>query len=271
MVNLRNKVFAAYFNFALQSKGGWFQFLFNAQNIILKKPGRIKIKSNPRSITLTELGITRAITSERVAVTTYWKGLQNRARGIANSYFLDLVTIQPGDTIVDCGANVGDLELYFRMNNLPVNYLAFEPSPPEFECLKKNIQGGLAHNMGLWDQAGQIPFYISTENSDSSFIEPPSYTDIKLIKTARLDTLINEEIAFLKVEAEGGEPEVIRGCEGILSKIKWISVDVGFERGKAKESTFIEVNNYLLSRNFILDHFISPSGRYVALFKNKDK
>ncbi len=182
---------------------------------------------------------------------------------------MDRVKIRPGDTIVDCGANIGDLELYFRVNELPIKYIAFEPSPQEFECLSNNLFQGVAYNMGLWDEAGQIPFFISTENSDGSFIEPPTYTDIKTIKTSRLDSLIDEEIAFLKVEAEGGEPEVIRGCEKILGKIKWISVDVGFERGKTKESTFVEVNNYLLTRNFVLEQFISPSGRWVALFRNK--
>jgi FkbM family methyltransferase len=181
---------------------------------------------------------------------------------------LDSIDIKPGDTVVDCGANVGDLELYFRFNNLNVNYIGFEPSPREFDCLRNNISQGTAFNMGLWDSDGSIPFYVSIENSDGSFIEPPVYTEVRKIKIARLDSLITQRIRFLKVEAEGGEPEVIRGCERILSNIEWISVDVGFERGVGKESTLVDVTNYLLGKNFSLENFIAPSGRWTALFRN---
>jgi len=219
-------------------------------------------------MTLKENEITRYLASERVTATTYWKGLTNRGIGIANSYFLDLIEVKPGDTIVDCGANIGDLELYFRIQGIPVNYIGFEPSPKEFECLSKNISQGRAYNLGLWDSKGSIPFYISIENSDGSFIRPPVYTEIRQIQIARLDSLVTQRIRFLKVEAEGGEPEVIRGCEGILSNIEWISVDVGFERGLKKEHTLVDVSNYLIARNFTLTKFIAPSGRWTALFRN---
>ena len=68
-------------------------------------------------------------------------------------------------------------------------------------------------------------------------------------------------------EAEGAEPEVIRGAGKKLELIEFISADLGFERGARNESTFKEVTNYLLENNFVLIEF--SDARRCALFRNK--
>jgi hypothetical protein len=69
---------------------------------------------------------------------------------------------------------------------------------------------------------------------------------------------------LLKLEAEGAEIEVIEGAERILSKTRYITADLGFER-KGK-STLPDVTNYLLQKGFEIVEFSSP--RIVVLFKN---
>lgn len=44
---------------------------------------------------------------------SYQNGLTARAQELGDSYFLPLINFAPGDTVVDCGANVGDLKLWF--------------------------------------------------------------------------------------------------------------------------------------------------------------
>ena len=48
---------------------------------------------------------------------------------------------------------------------------------------------------------------------------------------------------LLKVEAEGAEPEVLQGLKKNLSRVEFITVDCGFERGLNQKST-ISVTSY---------------------------
>ena len=77
----------------------------------------------------------------------------------------------------------------------------------------------------------------------------------------------NQHIKLLKIDAEGAEPEVLRGCEGIKQNIDYISVDCGAERGQGQETTFVEVVKIMNKYNFeIID---INQRRLITLFKNK--
>ena len=72
---------------------------------------------------------------------------------------------------------------------------------------------------------------------------------------------------LLKLEAEGAEPEVIRGSLNLLDNIEYIAADLGPERGFNKECTLKEVVNLLLENNFEIVEFKYP--RVCLLFRNK--
>ncbi len=195
----------------------------------------------------------------------YESGVAERGQSLGKAYFLNEIDFKNGDLIVDCGANVGDLRLYFQENDLEIKYLGIEPSPREFACLQKNSPESTCLNIGLWSENSELKFFVSSANADSSFIEPCRYTDVITIPTKRLDTVLDEPIKLLKIEAEGAEPEALLGCEGLLNKIDYISADLGFERGVLQESTLAPVTNYLLSNGFELVKVGYP--RIVALYK----
>ena len=79
--------------------------------------------------------------------------------------------------------------------------------------------------------------------------------------------MVDCPIKLLKIEAEGAEPQVIRGCSGILDRTEFISADLGFERGVLRDSTFIPVTNFLLSHGFEL--MAMNFDRLTALYKRK--
>ena len=56
--------------------------------------------------------------------------------------------------------------------------------------------------------------------------------------------------------------------EDNLNNIAYISVDCGAEKGMSQETTFVEVNNYLTSRNFEI--VAINEKRLVCLYKNKN-
>ena len=188
----------------------------------------------------------------RSRIDFYGKGLAHRGFQIGGSYLLDSVVFKDNDVVIDCGANMGDLQLYFVSLGLNIRYVGIEPNPIDFSCLKANlIVNAVAFNIGLWDSSSKLPFYIDKYSSSSSIIEPKNYSEIIEIETKRLDSLeLPNEIKLLKVEGEGAEPEILKGCFGILDRIEYISVDAGPERGIAESETIEEVSNYLLSNNF---------------------
>ena len=204
---------------------------------------------------------------EKLALWSYQRGIINRAEQMGEIYHLQNIEFGDGDVVIDCGANIGDLALYFKNHKLAVEYIGIEPAPLEYECLVHNVAPMQCHNLGLWFENGSIDFYLAGQKGDSSFIEPRHFDSVVKVETVRLDQLIDREIKLLKIEAEGGEPEVLMGAEKLLPKVEFISADLGFERGPTAESTLVPVMNFLMERNFEL--VAISHKRVVALFRNK--
>lgn len=197
----------------------------------------------------------------------YAEGIEARAEKLGADYLLPMLTFADGDVVIDCGANVGDLKLYFRHLGVDVEYVGIEPGPGEFETLQRNVAPSQVHNVGLWNEDGELTFYISSKGADSSLIEPPSYDRVEKVPIRRLDGLVDfPRIKLLKIEAEGAEPEALEGSRGLLDRIEYISADVGAERGKEQESTIAPVTNFLLANGFELVA-LNPR-RLAALYRN---
>ncbi len=247
--------------------GYFFCLLFNLRAFFKLLKIRFKYeKQNNRFIAL-EDDFYMYFFHKKQAIYAYYNGLRKRSINLNIDYFLDQIDFKDGDIVIDCGANVGDLSLYFHYNNIKIKYFGYEPSPLEYLCLKENLQNHSTYNIALWDKKSDLDFYVSSQNADSSLIEPYSYENIIKVETQRLDNLFkNIDIKLLKLEAEGAEPEIVFGAKGILNKIKYISADLGFERGKKQESTFAEVNNFLMSNNFLLVKVSQK--RLTAIYKN---
>ncbi|WFE89925.1 FkbM family methyltransferase [Roseibium porphyridii] len=204
---------------------------------------------------------------EKQGLLAYSDGLVARAENLGSAYFLENVNFQDGDIVFDCGANLGDLFLWFDHKNLEIEYIGFEPSPVEFKCAEQNVAPHLVYNLGLWNRDDELQFYVSSQGADSSLIEPSQFDEVITVQTKRLDALIENEIKFLKLEAEGAEPEILEGIGDKLDQIEYISADLGFERGKKSESTLVPVMNYLLRNGFELESI--RHDRICALFRNR--
>lgn len=209
-------------------------------------------------------------TTHRNRCHLYSKGLLPRGTSIGKTYLLYNVAFRDGDVVIDCGANMGDLQLYFLSLGIDINYVGIEPNPIDFECLFENKKGSASVlNFALWNEKGNLKFWVDSKTASSSLIEPPSFTEIINVDAIRLDQLtLPSRIKLLKIEGEGAEPEILFGCSGILERIEFISADVGPERGVDQTSTKKDVVDYLVKNNFE----IIEENRYhrkTILFKNK--
>tara|TARA_S200000501_G_scaffold138406_1_gene130786 strand:- start:5046 stop:5960 length:915 start_codon:yes stop_codon:yes gene_type:complete len=209
----------------------------------------------------------------------YKYGLKSRAYELAISYKLDQIVFEDNDIVIDCGANYGDLWLYFKFKNKSINYLAIEPGKDELKTLKRNIKdlnqfngNSKIYNFALGNENKETKFFYSPENADSSIIKPIKFLSTYKVKVKTLDTFFKEEslrnqkIKLLKLEAEGFEPEILYGGEKAIKNIEYIAADLGPERGVQKLVTLPDVTNFLLRKNFKIKSINEK--RLTVLFEN---
>ena len=247
--------------------GDVFCHLFNLKAIMLGCDARFECDAKPGRYAVCAGEYRRLFYHKKQACKSYTHGVRGRAAEIGRDYLLNDIDFENGDKVVDCGANIGDLRLYFSEKQLEIEYVGIEPSPLEFECLQENVFPDTVFNLGLWDSDGQLDFYLSSEGADSSLIKPAQFDTVIKVPTRRLADIVQGPVKLLKIEAEGAEPEVLKGAEPLLPQVAWIAADVGYERGVDQESTLPAVVNYLLGQNFELVDVTHD--RVVALFKNR--
>jgi len=139
--------------------------------------------------------------------------------------------VQPGDTVLDVGANIG----YYTLNlarwvGPSGTVYAFEPDPTNFAILQKNVsvnslKNVRIHNCALTDYDGDAILYRSKDNT-GDYSLTPRFDDAARpvpVMTRRLDTLARElerTPSFLKIDVQGFEPSVLLGGSHSLDRWK---------------------------------------------------
>tara|TARA_X000000368_G_C23055308_1_gene723565 strand:+ start:170 stop:1033 length:864 start_codon:yes stop_codon:yes gene_type:complete len=201
-------------------------------------------------------------------VTRLLEGIEKQTKDIFELYMLDKIEFNSGDTVVDCGANVGELYQGLKNNINNLNYIGFEPDPIVFRCLEKNV---ISNNIKLYQRALSNKstiekLYISTEGADTSLVYLENKESIE-IETIPLDELNLSNVKLIKIDAEGFELEVLQGAKNTLKSTKYVSVDFGPEKGTEGINTIPEVSNFLYENNFRM--FFANTDRHIGLFKNQ--
>lgn len=201
-------------------------------------------------------------------VTRLLRGIEEQTDDIFNLYLLDKVEFESGDTVIDCGANVGELYPGLKKSIENLKYIGFEPDPVVYKCLEKNVN---SKNAKLYQQALSNKFsveklYISTEGADTSLVYLENKESVE-VETVPLDQLELSNIKLIKMDAEGFELEVLQGSKNTLKSTKYVSVDFGPEKGADGINTIPEVSNFLYENNFKM--IFANTDRHIGLFKNQ--
>ena len=121
------------------------------------------------------------------------------------------------------------------------------------------------------DRTGIIKLYNKNKSGDASIFPIESYESISHVSLLTLDKYVKRNgistIKLLKLEAEGAEPEILRGAIESLKITQYITADLGYERGVLHEETFSNCTNLLIRNNFLLIGI--NFSRAVGLFKNE--
>jgi len=224
--------------------------------------------------TYTQDSVTSRIAiARRERVFRYRRGVDDRIRRLAKKYFVDRMTLNNGDVVVDCGANVGEIGLFAKAQ-ADVRLIAIEPSTREAGACDANLFGGSqdTHRIALWHSEGTQTFYDSNATGDSSLIAPAqAHTSASTVRTTTLTKLSSElgveRIKLLKIEGEGAEPEILAGANDIMPNVDYCTVDCGPERGANQDHVIPQVCNNLIGAGFeLLDVNLE---RQIFWFRNR--
>ena len=124
--------------------------------------------------------------------------------------------LRPGDLFVDVGANVGSYTIWAA--ELGAEVIALEPANDTFALLEENVALNDYPIKTIRAAAGATPGTARfTSGRDCvNRLDPDGIAEIAVIT---IDSIIgNRTVAGMKVDVEGFEIDVLRGCEQALSE-----------------------------------------------------
>ncbi|GGC31822.1 hypothetical protein GCM10011504_07570 [Siccirubricoccus deserti] len=129
--------------------------------------------------------------------------------------------LPPGGLFVDVGANIGNHSL-FAAGVCGARVLAFEPAPELADhCAATLAANGLAASLDLRRQgAGAAPGFATLRsgpagNAGMTALVPAAAGAVEVV---RLDDVLREAPAAVKIDVEGMEYAVLEGARGLLQR-----------------------------------------------------
>tara|TARA_B110000495_G_C23035728_1_gene618451 strand:+ start:2638 stop:3285 length:648 start_codon:yes stop_codon:yes gene_type:complete len=170
-------------------------------------------------------------------------------------------------TIADVGANTGKYSehLVRTLNDRIKKGYIFEPIKSCYDSIKRWSNFSY-FNIGVGIGRGEVKFYEAVgKESHSSIVNRewlymrPEYNIREIIiKIDCLDNIINERLNVLKIDTEGYELEVLKGCKKLL---KEGNIDyIQFEYGGCFKDNNITLNDVI--------HFLGQYGYGVYELRN---
>jgi FkbM family methyltransferase len=160
--------------------------------------------------------------------------------------FLDGI-IPNGAVTVDVGANFGR---YTReLSRLSRRVHAFEPSPKLAELLRRTTASNVSvHEIALSDRIGDADLFIPQDREEPIYglasLEPRQTSSEQEIvstkvSTARLDAVVQEKVAFVKIDVEGHELNVLNGAVELLEHSQPVFLVEAEERHRAQATRLL--------------------------------
>lgn len=168
------------------------------------------------------------------------------------------ISVDPGDVVVDIGANYGFFSIYAWKKGASKIY-SLEPFPSTVECLAENtkdLENVFILPVAISDKVGEEEF-AQTEVFGSNFLLKNSHLldqdldrrSIVKVPTTTLEVIVNdfklEKIDFLKVDCEGGEIDLFSTLpEYLFKKLNKIVIEYHSETGRHILEEVLKTNNF---------------------------
>jgi FkbM family methyltransferase len=189
--------------------------------------------------------------------------------------------LNPGETVVDVGANIGYFSLLAaKLVGNAGKVIAVEAHPRNFEVLSAAVQrNGLKQvvpvNIGLSDENGSAQIIMADQdefaNRTASMVPQPGLSG-PTVPVRRLDDCISswniDVIDLLKIDVDGFETKIIRGATKLLSSGRVRNVIMEFDDhwlsasgSSAEELTgLLQAAGFSIARHPIAAFLLGPLG-----------
>lgn len=177
-----------------------------------------------------------AIVSRRIIESGHWEAWTTLAV---------LSLLRPGDRVVEVGANLGYYTVLMadRVGH-GGSILALEANPRLATMIENSLAlNGLQDrarvlNHAALDQPGQINFVTSDSNAGAGHVEilavaPFADAVTITVDAVRLDDVAPDRVDFIRLDAEGCEPQILRGAEDLLVRnphivvcLEWSTIQI---------------------------------------------
>ncbi|OBF89126.1 hypothetical protein A5790_20920 [Mycobacterium sp. 852002-51152_SCH6134967] len=139
--------------------------------------------------------------------------------------------LQPGDTFIDVGANIGCLSaLAAKLVGPGGTVVAIEPSPRAIAALRETVSTNALANVrvvtaAVSDHDDEIPLFAgpSYNTGLTSTVAHKGFPEEGRVRAAPLDALVGrEELAtaiLIKIDVEGGEDRVLAGISASVDEL----------------------------------------------------
>jgi FkbM family methyltransferase len=208
----------------------------------------------------------------------------------ASFSFFEAISDIPLLSIVDVGAMPieGHTDIYQPLINAKrASLTAFEPDPGSFAGLSKALQPPHQCFPYIIGDGRPGTFHINHEPMTSSLYAPNDELlalfpnvgpDVRVasrqsVETKRLDDIAEiERIDFLKIDVQGAELDVLRGCIKKLAETLVVHTEVEFVPLYRGQPLFADVDTFLRAQGFQFHTFTGLAKRYIApLSSPRDK
>lgn len=188
----------------------------------------------------TRLRIRELLKDTFPSIWLHWHFMRRPKSAEQELALLDRV-IPEGAVTVDVGANLG---LYTRvMSRFSRKVYAFEPCRSMAELLRRTSASNVSvHEIALSDQIGDAELFIPRNDDRLVYslasLEPrqgSSSGDVlsTTVPTTRLDAIVREDVAFVKIDVEGHELNVLNGADGLIERSQPVFLVEAEERHRA--------------------------------------
>lgn len=155
----------------------------------------------------------------------YFQAIEGQAAAMDGLAALIGRQVPRSSTVIDVGANIGlSTILLARMTE---RVIAFEPSPPNVVFLRRNLERNGITNVEIQAAAassepGMLRFHVSPFGAGSHVVAAGHVTGSTIptvdVSAVTLDGTDLPPIAFIKIDAEGHEPDVLAGARRLLAR-----------------------------------------------------
>lgn len=150
-------------------------------------------------------------------------------------YRLREIPLEPGDAVIDIGANVGVISIILAAFRPGITVHALEPVPETYESLRHNVEAaGLGDRIKTYNRAvagsGEpLEITVDPDNSGSSSAFIPG-SNASGTRTVRVEAVTLDEIfradgiercKLLKLDAEGAEYDILAST-GVLGRVDYL-------------------------------------------------